>query len=296
MMKAGSRSIVAVSVVCALIGCSRIDSFSPEAGLPGTIVEINGVGFAAAPFDNEVTIGGSKARIIGGSATQLRVVALRDLASGKVEVETPSQTITSSTDFRRQGSTESATPERDADAELYQGFPMPPDRVFDLQRSGLNQKVLVILAKPSDVNPDDPMYNAPGKTARERVQDALTDPTSSVNAYFTQASFNQISGAFTITPDWVALSQKRDFLRLAAGGHRPRTGRRGCRAGGAGCLEPRSERDGGRHRRCRRRAGEEEGGPAAGAERPSHLAAGGLPVGRGAPRGESGGAELRRLH
>src|SRR6185436_20244093 len=102
-----------------------ITGFSPKPGLPGTIVSITGHGFAAMPFDNQVKIGGSVARVISGDATHLRVVALRNVATGKLEVKVGTDTANSAEEFRREGSTLFATPMADSDSELIEGIGYP---------------------------------------------------------------------------------------------------------------------------------------------------------------------------
>ncbi len=182
-----------------------ISGFSPQTGLPGTIIKIQGVGFDPIPFNNSVSIGGSKARVISGDQTHLRVVALRDLASGLIVVETGPLTATSAKKFRREGNTSPGTAFENSGSELIEGRGFDVDVCYDMSAQGLNQKILVVLATPSDVNPED--LAPAGQTAREAVIDELT----ATNEYFVQASYNQVSAAFTTTPDWIPLSQIRDF-------------------------------------------------------------------------------------
>jgi len=188
-------------------GCApmAIKKISPEAGLPGTIVEIQGHGFNPDPFTNIVTIGGKTARVISGDATHLRVVALRDVANGPIIVQAGSNTATSVQEFRREGSTARATPLQDSDAELIVGQGYDVDRRYDMAAQGLGQKILVVLTKPSDINPED--LAPAGKTARESVIERL----DAANVYWNHASYNLVSAAFTVAPDWIALSQIRDF-------------------------------------------------------------------------------------
>jgi len=107
--------------------------------------------------------------------------------------------------FVREGSTARATPLQDSDAELIEGVGFEVDERYDMSAQGLNQKVLIVLAKPSDIDPED--LAPAGKTARESVIEKRDD----ANTYFVQASYDKVSAAFTVTPDWIPLSQIRDF-------------------------------------------------------------------------------------
>ena len=191
---------------CAPLAITKI---SPEKGLPGTIMQVEGRGFNPDPFKNVVTIGGSQARVISGTPTMLRIVALRDLASGPVAVTAGANTATSAQTFKREGSTARATPLQDSDAELVVGQGFDIDRRYDMQAQGTNQKILAVLAKPSDVDPE--ALAPAGKTARQSIEEKLKDPNASTNTYFMQASYGKTSVDFTVTPDWIQLSQIRDF-------------------------------------------------------------------------------------
>ena len=204
-MKYTAMSILGILFLLTACVTKTIALIQPGQGLPGTVVTITGRGFNPDPFANTVTIGGRSVRVISGSETELRVVVLRDIVTGRVVVDTGSGVITSASDFRRDGTTARATPLEDSDARLVEGKGMPTDKRFDMAAQGLNQKVLVVLAKPSDINPED--LAPAGKTARQDVIDKLAN----ANTYFREASYNQLSADFTVLPDWVALSQIRDF-------------------------------------------------------------------------------------
>jgi IPT/TIG domain len=205
-------SVVFVTILATflLAGCPmRIKKVSPVRGLPGTIVTINGNGFDPEPTKNTVTIAGTPTRMINGDTNKLRVIALRNVASGHVVVHKGAIAATSKQVFKRDGSTTRATPLEDSDSKLIEGQGFAFDRRYDMQGQGLNQKILIVLAKPSDVDPE--ALAPAGKTARQAIVDKLNDPNGSVNAYFQQASYNKVGAAFTVTPDWIALSQIRDF-------------------------------------------------------------------------------------
>ena len=179
-----------------------VTGFSPGSGLPGTIVAITGTGFATVPTDNVVTIGGSAVRVVDGTSTALRVVALRDVASGKIVVDDGTGTTASSSgDWKREGTTALAAPGVVAGSELFVGVGDPPD----LAASGVDQGVLVILCQPSDIDPE--ALASPGNTAREDILEKLAD----ANAFFRDASYDTMSCDFSVTAGWVPLSFTRDF-------------------------------------------------------------------------------------
>lgn len=189
-----------------LFGCPdtnpRVDEFSPAAGLPGTIVTVKGANFALVASDNVVTIGGGATRVLGGTTAELRVVALRDVAAGKIEVDVGGGLMATSTgEWMREGTTALENPEVVAHSELWIGAGDPPD----LAATGANQPVLVILCQPSDINPEDlaPM----GSTARQSVIDRL----GQANEFFRDASYNTMSADFDVTADWIPLTFDRNF-------------------------------------------------------------------------------------
>jgi hypothetical protein len=211
----------AVPGVLSLTGCQGIRAISPDQGLPGTVIEIQGAGFSPEWHKNEVTIGGSRARVIEANATRIRVVALRDLATGPVVVSTPTQTFTSTTLFTRSGDTLTPTPEHESGPKLVEGRSFPMDRRYDMAPKQLNQKVLVVLAKPSDIDPEAfipawaPSFVGPFANSKEFVQRLTSHPENGVNRYFVDATGNETSGDFFVT-DWIPLSQKRDFYAWGA--------------------------------------------------------------------------------
>jgi IPT/TIG domain len=182
-----------------------ITQISPEAGLPGTIVEILGTGFDPTPSANVVTVGGSPARVISGNTTRLQVVALRDVASGPVVVQAGSQAAGSVQKFRREGSTALASPNADSGPELVEGVGFDVDRRYDMAAQGTGQKILVILTAPQDVDPE--ALAPAGMTARAAVMASV----EATNEYFVQVSYGKTSVAYAYTPNWISLTQKRDF-------------------------------------------------------------------------------------
>lgn len=193
-----------------------ITDATPREGLPGTVVEIRGSGFSPLWHENQVTLGGSKARVIDASSTRLRVVALRDLATGPIVVTTPARTLTSAFDFTRAGDTLAPTPERDSGPELVEGRGYPLDKRYDMAAQGTNQKILVVLARPSDIDPEAmiPGWAAaevgPFADAKSFVEQLVSHPERGANRYFLDATYGKTSGDFQVT-DWQPLSQTWDF-------------------------------------------------------------------------------------
>ncbi|MFT3677993.1 MAG: IPT/TIG domain-containing protein [Chitinophagaceae bacterium] len=196
-----------IGIVFILSSCARqITSFSPTKGLPGTVVDIVGNGFAPNYYDNIVTIGNEPTRVISGSTTRLRVVALDEIVSGKIKVRvSPTLELVSTDSFHRDGTTTFATPMADSDAELVKGKGYDRNKHYDMAAQGLNQKILIVFARPSDINPED--LASPGSVAMNE----LIQKSANVNTFFQQASYNKTSVAFSSTPGWVTLSQNRDF-------------------------------------------------------------------------------------
>jgi hypothetical protein len=216
MKKPSLVSTIMVGVSLLASACVSITSANPKFGLPGSVIEIKGNGFSPVWYENQVTIGGKRVRVIEASATRLRVVALRDLASGRVRVVTPSRTITSRFVFQRRGDTLGPTPERDSGPELIEGRGYPRDRRYDMHAQGTGQKVLVVLAKPADIDPEMKIPGwanlevGPFANAKEYILRLTTHPDRGVNRYWADATYGKISGDFFVT-DWMPLSQPWDF-------------------------------------------------------------------------------------
>ena len=201
------RNLLFFCLVCvSCIACGpAITDVQPEAGLPGTIINIEGRRFAADPHANSVTIGGAAVRVLDGSSTSLRVVALRDVKSGDVSVDTGSGVAVRPDGWKRSGSSLRPTPERDAGSKLVEGKGYPRNRHYDMAAQGTNQKILIILAQPSDINPEDIVATGP------MAADDIAAKLPLANRFFTEASYGKTSADFGITPAWVPLSQPRDF-------------------------------------------------------------------------------------
>ncbi len=216
----GLRWVLVITVL--LPGCARITRVEPREGLPGSVIEIRGRGFDPVWSRNTVTIGGNPVRVIDGNRRRQRVVALRDVATGPVVVTTPVRTLTSRTVFERRGDTLAPTAERRSGPELVEGTAYPLDKRYDMNAKGVNQKILLVLARPNDIDPEasipawgsdptDPANLLPFANAREFVLNFANHPQKGANRYFREASYDQTSGAFDATPDWVPLTQTWDF-------------------------------------------------------------------------------------
>lgn len=210
------RACAVALVLWSVAACHGIREIRPKQGLPGTVVEIRGSGFSSQWHENEVAIGGSVARVIDATPTRLRVVALRDVATGPVVVVTPLRTMTSTEPFTRAGHTLAPTAEEGTGPELIEGRDFPADRRYDMAAQGTNQKILVVLAKPVDIDPETaiPAWAAaevgPFANSKEFVQRIVSHPDRGVNRYFLDATGGETSGDFLVT-DWMPLSQNWDF-------------------------------------------------------------------------------------
>jgi M6 family metalloprotease-like protein len=182
---------------------TTIKGFSPVHGLPGTIVTIQGSNFSQPSHLNVVHIGGGAAKVLGGTESELRVVALRDVATGKVEVDNGAGEINASAEDWFRGDTNAlANADVESGSELVVGTYTSSG---DLSAKGLNQKVLVIFCKPNDVNPED---LAPvGISARQDIINRFSD----VNDFFSDISYNEMSVQFDVTPDWLPMTGNTDF-------------------------------------------------------------------------------------
>lgn len=76
-----------------------ITSLSPEQGIIGTAVMIQGEGFATDPSENVVKFNGTTATVTAASATQLTTSVPTGAKTGRVTVEASGKTATSANDF-----------------------------------------------------------------------------------------------------------------------------------------------------------------------------------------------------
>ncbi|NQX76189.1 IPT/TIG domain-containing protein, partial [Gilvibacter sp.] len=190
----------------------EIGSVTPGEGIPGTIVTIKGKHFNRIYHRNEVTIGGGQTKVISATDSTIRLVLLRDIATGPVIVNNLDGPVadTSTVVFNRAGTTTQATPLEDSDAELVQGLKYISNKEYDMAAQGTNQRILIVLAQPADItNPDSTAYLDTSVAATAR--DYIVAKAAEANTFFTQASYGKTSVDFDVTPDWIPLSQPRDF-------------------------------------------------------------------------------------
>ncbi|WP_106791050.1 IPT/TIG domain-containing protein [Aquimarina sp. Aq78] len=184
----------------------------PNKGIPGTIVTLKGDNFNSIYHQNKITVGGGSTKILSATDSIIRFVLLRDIATGPIILTdlSTSEGDTTTVDFNREGSTLQASPLQDSDAELFQGLMEISNKKYDMNAQGTNQPILIILAQPSDISdPNSTMYfdNTIAATGR----DYIVQRASQANTYFQEASYGKTSANFVVTPDWVSLSQVRDF-------------------------------------------------------------------------------------
>ena len=76
-----------------------ISAFSPNMGLPGTIVTISGQHFSSTATENAVTFSGVNATVTEGSKTSLKVIVPEGATTGLIEVTVGGETAISATEF-----------------------------------------------------------------------------------------------------------------------------------------------------------------------------------------------------
>ncbi|RYC51902.1 IPT/TIG domain-containing protein [Flagellimonas olearia] len=76
-----------------------IDSFSPQEGTPGTIVEILGTNFSTVKTENAVKFNGTSANVSNATATMLTVEVPNGAETGPISVTVNGETAQSGTDF-----------------------------------------------------------------------------------------------------------------------------------------------------------------------------------------------------
>jgi hypothetical protein len=176
----------------------RINAFVPGDGWPGTVLTIDGAGFAPARDDNIVTIGGERALVLTASATELQVLAGEGTVTGPVQVTTSAGAGSSTVDFK-------VLPWPEPDDVMTMGAP----RFFHGPQSGTpqlgvaDQPVLVVLTYPTD---HDPGTAAQRTTKRNAEMSTFTD----ARRFWVEATYGATSWDFRFT-DWLALPQNRNF-------------------------------------------------------------------------------------
>ena len=182
-----------------LIG-PRIDSFDPPGGQRGTILTIRGVRFAPNRSDNQVTIGGKDVPVLAASATELKVLATKDVDSGPVKVKIGTRAATGAYDFAVKG----------YPGESDDGAPVFATGAGDGAAGDVNPigtiRVLVVVCQAAD--------KVPANLANVRT--TLNDRWTNVQTFYTQASFSRTNVQFDIVNTAAQLDGNfTDFVDLA---------------------------------------------------------------------------------
>ncbi|HAS45716.1 MAG TPA: hypothetical protein DCS93_34860 [Microscillaceae bacterium] len=94
----GSTNFIVTTTTTPVIN-PVISSFTPQSGVEGTGVTINGQNFSATANNNVVKFNGTPATITSATPTELKVSVPTGATTGKITVEVGNKTATSSTDF-----------------------------------------------------------------------------------------------------------------------------------------------------------------------------------------------------
>ncbi len=181
-----------------IIGPS-ITSFDPPSGHPGCLVDIEGHQFSTVRGDNTVEIGNRPALVVAASPTHLRVLTDPEVSDGPVTVKVGTRTATGPHDFGVLGYPDPGAGE-DGPPIAFEGA--GAGSPGDVNPIG-TIRVLVSLVRPSDLTP------ANAVTARQAVVDAWT----SVQTYYTQASYGRTNVQIDVTAGWAALDgTQADFV------------------------------------------------------------------------------------
>jgi hypothetical protein len=175
-----------------------VDSFEPPQGWPGTILDIAGSRFGATRDENTVVVGGERALVLSASATRLRVATGPRTARGPVEVTVAGRTGRSASEFKLAPHPDQGDLAASGPPILFSG-----PQTSTPQPIGLNQRVLVVLVNPSDVNLGD-------AAARQNLRQRQIDGFAETNRYFREVSYGRTSFDFTVT-DWFGLPRDNDF-------------------------------------------------------------------------------------
>jgi hypothetical protein len=111
LLAATLTSIIVFFLGISLVSCSdddkedsepvippTITSFTPEYGVPGSILTVTGTNFSTTASKNKVEINGIGAEVSGATATEL-VVIVPEATTGKVSVEISGEEAVSASDF-----------------------------------------------------------------------------------------------------------------------------------------------------------------------------------------------------
>ncbi|MCC5667770.1 IPT/TIG domain-containing protein [Nostoc sp. CHAB 5784] len=163
-----------------------ITDFSPMAGLPGTMLEINGTNFSTTRWENEVTVGGEAAVVVQAESNRLMVITSSQTKTGLVSAKVGTRTATSTNPFTILPYPE-ASAGQDGPPISFEGTGLPSQG--DQPSTG-TLRVLVALVTPSDVTPS--------ATARQN----LLNRWSSVSTFYQQTSYNRLNVQVDVTANW----------------------------------------------------------------------------------------------
>jgi hypothetical protein len=105
----GTMSLTATINQCGVSGPPSIISFTPNNGMVGNLVTINGSNFSPIGADNTVQFNGSPAVVKGVHPGQLYVLVPAGATTGTISVTNSGGTVTSSTPFTVATGTPAAT-------------------------------------------------------------------------------------------------------------------------------------------------------------------------------------------
>lgn len=175
---------------------SSVTDFEPAQGQPGCAVTIHGSGFATARQDNHVEIGGHSCFVVSASLTELRVIIPSDVKTGPVKVTNGTNVATGPHDFTVLGYPSAGAGE--------DGPPISFAGAGEGASGDVNPigtiSVLVALVRPNDVAPTNP--------GAERT--AIVNTWTSVQTYYTQASYNRTNVQFDVLTNWAVLDGTLD--------------------------------------------------------------------------------------
>ncbi len=179
----------------------RIDLIDPPGGQRGTILTLRGARFATTRADNEVRIGGTVVPVLAASATELKVLATKDVDSGSVKVKIGTRTGTGPHDFVVKG-----YPGSGDDGPPVFATGAGAGAAGDVNPIG-TIRVLVVVCQAAD-------KIVPNLAA---TITALNTDWTNVQTYYTQASYTRTNVQFDIVNTTAALDGNfSDFVDLSA--------------------------------------------------------------------------------
>lgn len=180
-----------------------VSYFEPLEGQPGCAVTIHGSEFATARQDNQVEVGGHACLVVSASPSELRVITPSEVETGPLKVTVGSNVATGPQDFTVLGYPSAGAGE--------DGPPISFEGEGDGAAGDVNPigtiRVLVALVRPNDTAPADP---AAARTA-------IVNTWTSVQTYYTQASYTRTNVQFDVLTNWAKLDGTLDDFLDSAG-------------------------------------------------------------------------------